>query len=138
VANNAPILVRDADQGQTVTVSASLTLSQGFNGGAANLYTVPAGKRFILEYVSCHSTGGEDERAYPMIQFGGNAAGNTGGIQHHYLTPTSLGPGEFVCSQPIRMVFEPSDFVLARIFRTSTNTSITADFSITGRLVDAI
>src|SRR5262249_28292073 len=127
VTNTDPVPTRDADRGQAVSASGTFNLLANFSGSGVNVYTVPANKRFVLQYVSVLSRFGEaGDGSRAEIEWGGSNGGN-GHFQRQFLVPTRISDTEMVSSAAVPMTFEPLDVIQCRVERSTVNASIFAE-----------
>ena len=116
-------LVRDVDQParQSVTIR-KFTASSSFEA----VYTVPAGKKFVLEHVNCTSLAGE---LYAGIFDGALSHANI-----VYSVPVINTSGTvLVADADTRIYFEPGAVLNLRIFTTNATTC-----TLSGHTMDAI
>jgi len=108
--------------------------------GGTLAYTVPAGERFILEYVSARVAGGKKDDTLFGI------GGSTSSTKVQTFGATAIPNetlGGWIMSQAVRMYFEPGEQVLVDSNRsiTSTGSGVTplvVQFDLDGRLVDVV
>ncbi len=142
-----PVRVRNVNDAiQPVQAKASCTSPAGTIGcGPANIYTVPAGKRLVIEYASMAAC------MLPGQTVQSSVATNLGGayVTHFLNTPQpTAGPGSSAigCNvapssltavgQQLRLYADAGTAVLAGADRTSNLGSSSFEFTISGYLVD--
>jgi hypothetical protein len=141
VTNDAahPVPVTNVnDAQQPVTAKAYLNITDGNETADAPLYTVPAGKRFVLETVSMGGAlpAGQKLEAHitgePLL----------GSSSQWELVPTDEGVFNgtveyFQASQQERIYFEPGEHLYADAARSNATGAGDARFDISGYLVNA-
>ncbi len=134
VDTSTPLDTRDTDAGTPVSIHLSGSAG-GFSVGATRFYSVPGGKRLVIEHVSGRLIGGADgEHVLAKIEWAGGFGGST---QKHYLIPTALAGDDRLVSTPIRMYFGPGELVGVGYERNAATSSMdTMEFQLSGRLVD--
>lgn len=132
VGNTGPIVTRDADGGEPVSLHA--TIAAGFAIGASRFYNVPNNKRLVVEFASARVMGANSsEHVRATIELGG---GNSD-FQRHFLVPTAIGTDDFVFSTPIKMYFAAGDVVSMSVSRDAAGAAMNVELQWSGRLIDA-
>lgn len=112
LAQTRPALVRDVDQpARQPVVIRKFTIASIFE----SVYTVPAGKRFVLEHVNCTSLGDE--------MYVGIFAGSLSHANIVYSVPViNLSGTVLVADGATRIYFEPGSVLNLRMFVTNGTT----------------
>lgn len=142
VANTAasPVLVRSVDSGSAEPVEASVAFPSGRGTSviAGSLYTVPAGKRLVVEHVSAVCSVRTGTRL-EYASIGTLPAGNGGPALYliPVLTgPSSLGGDSFVISQAVKFYVSAGEQLYVAAYETTVTDGV-GTFSFTGYLVNA-
>jgi hypothetical protein len=118
--------VNDAIQPFQVTVSCLVPASACSAGG----YTVPMGKRAVIEYVSGKANGSGSFDVAPSLQT------MTGGVTvEHELTSSTAPRGTSTWGQQLRLYADPGSSINPSVF-TNPSTNANFTFTISGYLVD--
>lgn len=124
-----PTDVRDVDQpARNPYVMATTTLNNA--GGVQVVGAVPAGYRFVIEFVSgnCGGTGGVSPTTLRLSAYG-NA--------DHYFAPVLYQGGTVaVISQPTRIYAVPKNNVGLTIFPTTASPTVYCNVTLSGHLVE--
>jgi hypothetical protein len=144
VTNTAtnPVRIRNVDNPvqQAVTFSAEVVVPDGSFGEInSNAFTVPAGKRLVLEYVSGHASLQPGQK--PLVSM--ITAFGFGGYVH-YLTAVPQGdfsaisarPEEFTINGPLRLYSDGGFSLLIELTRNSSAGLALLQLTFSGYLVD--
>lgn len=112
------------------------TFSTQFGNDSADAYTVPAGKRLVIEYVSASGKAGHGEVFISWAIHLGPTV--------HYLTPILAGSGNdgfdyFSASAPVRGYLDAGSQLFFDVERCQfcTTANASASYTVSGYLVDA-
>lgn len=111
--------VQDVDnaarQPVLIGLLSGLTLQEGQNYSAwTTVYTVPDGKRLVIEYVDAYATTpGEDQHPAFLLQ---SADENYGPI---FFADLKM-PGSYTVHQAVRIYFDPGKVITARCYRATS------------------
>ena len=131
VANTAQTQDGDGRQPVEGQILVSSTDNTAYN---KLVYTVPAGKRLIVESMTLTPTGFDSVNGYTALVLNDNSAGTL--ISFASLA-ASAGVGATTCvTQPLRLHIEPGGKVLVNVFKSGTS-PVEVYISLSGYLVDA-
>ncbi len=139
-AANAPALVRDVDNPARHPYNSQVFLSwtPGNNVASADIGTVPAGKRLVLEYVAAEASIPQGQQFFMFIQ-----SPPVGGVIYPLVVAKqasfAFGPTDiYTASQPVKIYIEPGTTFRASANRNDTTGGAGTDIivSVTGYLVD--
>ncbi|HTO69734.1 MAG TPA: hypothetical protein VMR31_07720 [Myxococcota bacterium] len=136
-----PVLTQDNDNRarQPLSFRASISVLPGAeNGFARPAYTVPAGKRLVIEHVSAIGNVASPEQVFTITVYADS------GSVYTYLPVTNLSAQEdaptrhdVVASQPLTMYVDPGDSVDIEISSDGgANGVLSMSVSVTGYLVN--
>ena len=130
--NTNPVLVRDVDeQGrEPIQISGGITFD---SNGVANqpVFPVPAGKQFVVEYVSARVTV-QPGLILDQFEIWTNAGGN---LPHHMIAIPQGNTGVSLISQPVRFYAGPETLVSIFVRSTIKKAAGSGNLSLTGYLV---
>lgn len=119
-------------------VELDFSIADGSAGGNDS-FTVPAGKRLVIDYASASISLPQGQRIDFIQVLTGSAAGPTV-IVGHYLTPVFVTDdntnSEFAASQELRLYADPSTTVEVKFARNSLTGPGSASITISGHLVN--
>ena len=137
ITPNQLVLVRDVDNPALQPVQANASCnSNSVDSCEVTIFTVPLGKRLVIEYVSMGATIPPSQGATLTIDT------FAGGAEATHLFPLSppavpiLGTTRTFLGQQVRIYADPGKTVLVQALRTSTAGNATFEFSISGYLVN--
>lgn len=136
-ADPIPVTLITSQSPEIVQKMVSDLLDTGDHNGNCDIYTVPAGKRLIIEYVNFHVGGGADDVArifHVTIRKDGPASGD------FYVLPLPglLNPAgtRYEISQPITMYADAGETVFGVLANPTVFNQMEFGCRIAGRLVD--
>jgi hypothetical protein len=106
--------------------------------GGNDSFTVPAGKRLVIEYVSFRSnilTGANQIVSFSLGNQGGGSIGGFGFVPQTTIDSAVSTTG-FIAHEPIRAYCDPGTSVTVTAIRNSTVGSDTVSYTLTGYFVD--
>jgi hypothetical protein len=127
-----PVLVRNVDE----PVREPIQISGGIifdSNGTANqpVFPVPAGKRFVIEYVSARVTV-QPGLILDQFEIWSNAGGN---LAHHMIASPQGNTGVSLISQPVRFYADPETLISIFVRSTTKKAVGSGNLSLTGYLV---
>jgi hypothetical protein len=128
-ATSAPVPVSPTAEKNVFQYSNSITLNPGSAYSSQPFYTVPPGKRLILDWVSCLSYANGDNEACNLVTVGSYNGGSA------YLAMQSVTLRKTVANVPVHLVVEAGDQVFVNTDRTGFSTSDTTVFTLEGHFV---
>ena len=135
VSNADPIPV-SLGEAETVQVNCQANTTAGELGAACSVFTVPAGKRLVVDHVSLNLPGTAVDSIFGVQLSIFPAAGGSS-LFRHFLFGDRYPTGGYVVSQPIRMYVEADQQIVAGFGRTDTASEMSGTFALSGHLVDA-
>jgi hypothetical protein len=145
-AGSAPVTIVNTPVPVTGTVALVPAQPFAVHGGgvtqdelfAADKFSVPAGKRLIVETVTMFAAVPPGDRASCGLT--ADPAGPSDLVTHHFaVTPQGNAPApydQFVSTSPVRLYFGPGDELIWFCFRSNGNGFVTFRWSISGYLLD--
>jgi hypothetical protein len=132
----SPVLVRDVDNPARQPVQAEGSCNGTLGGCLKTIYTVPAGKRLVIEYASMRANIPVGEVAELLID---TVVGDK--VVRNGLPPTApsvafLGFSAANMGQQVRLYADPGTIVNVEAFRSASGNEASFDFTISGHLVD--
>jgi hypothetical protein len=142
VANPVIVVNKNDPTKQTFQINEGslITLQSGSLQSVRNLFTVPAGKRLIIEHYSGFAALLPTEDQVPFFAVG--SSNNFGSFLNHYLVANLQGtiPGFekiYTVSQPMRLYIEPGESLVTTVGRIGSNAGTASfRFTISGYFVD--
>lgn len=135
-ADPIPVSVSSGPAVQPIHDTVSSSLEDGEFGVFKIAYTVPAGKRLVIEFISFQSRIPIGQRPEP---FGLNT--KVGGETGFYVFPvsfafedTNIGLDTYVASSPTRIYCDPGQSLIFRLGRTANDGTASAFFTFSGYL----
>jgi hypothetical protein len=129
--------VRDADNPTRQPLQAADECQAPSSGCGGTIYTVPLGKRLVIEYVSMTASIPVGEVAELRVQ---TTAGGAGIVHYLPLTAPAVlfnGFGRVSTGQQLRLYVDPGDSVNLEAIRSDSAGDGFFRFSLSGYLVDA-
>ena len=130
----SPVLVRDVDEPVHRPLQIPGGIIFNFNGTANYpIFPVPAGKRFVIEYVSARV---QLQPGQGLDQFDIWTTGGGVSLPHHMIATTQGNTGVSLVSQPVRFYADPGTLVSIFVRSTIQNVIGSGSLSLSGYLVD--
>ena len=145
---NTPLPVRDVDNpaSQPFQISGVATIGSFDTGSTIELFTVPLGKRLVIEHATVFAGAGEGNKMIAFISTKIITTPNPDDTPFvaHALVMTEQGtindPVSFAASQPMRVYADPGTKVLGIVARTATaadgTSTLTATITISGYFIN--
>jgi hypothetical protein len=129
-ANVLDVAARHAVRGRALFVIPDPSPSQN-----AILYTVPAGKRLVIEYLSAIVTGASD---VPLVEVGAQLSAGDAPLPMTYSGQAGLVPNpRYVASEQVRLYADAGENILASASRSSgTSGDVLVEVEFDGYLID--
>ena len=139
IVANTPLPVRDVDNpaSQPFQISGLTTIGPFDTSSTIELFTVPAGKRLVIEYATVYAGAGEGNKmvAFISTKLITTPDPNDSPFVAHSLLMTEQGtindPVTFAASQPMRVYADPGTKVLGIVARTADAADGTSTLSAT-------
>jgi hypothetical protein len=148
VISNTPLPVSEVAKpaSQPFQISGFATIGSSDTSSTIELFTVPAGKRLVIEYATVYAGAGEGNKMVAFISTKLITTPNPDDSPFvaHALVMTEQGtindPVTFAASQPMRVYADPGTKVLGIVARTADaadgTTTLSATITISGYFVD--
>jgi hypothetical protein len=127
-ATSAPVPVSPVADKNLFQYQNFLTLPAGVSAESLSFYSVPSGKRLILDWIDCVSFASADNDAPNIV-----AVNSANGSAH--LAMQSIGLRQSLANGPVHLVFESGDQVKVEADRAGASTDVSAYFTLEGHFV---
>lgn len=131
----APLIIRDVDNParQAWTYDSLGNMSNGDFIGSTSTYTVPAGKRLVVESISARAEASTGQQFYAFIKTDSSGGAYFG---FSFVTPEGGGQSVSIANPTVKMYISAGDRFAPTVYRSAT--AGTANFHVlaAGYLVD--
>jgi hypothetical protein len=139
IDSKTPLSVRDIDEPalQPFQQEIGINLADGIGEGEAPSAAVPAGKRFVVDFISAQASLPAGQHPLILVKAFVNGANN--GVSHNLLTTLQSnfgGNDQWVASQPTRLYADPNTNLQIFFFRDATAGQASLFLKVSGHFVN--